>query len=102
MAAARQQKPKTAAEIKQAIEKKNREIEQLQDMLYANAIEDVIAKSNIVQTFHSLQEELKDVGEIALLKAIGKAVGIKRLVVGQSEIVPRKKRAKKDGADDKK
>ena len=53
---------------------------------------EAIKKSSIPADFKKIKESAKDVSDIAILEAIGNVIGIKRLVVSQTEV---KKRAPK-------
>jgi hypothetical protein len=54
----------------------------------------LIKKQNIVSSFKTIQANAKGISDVAILNAIGKAVGIKRLVVTQAEAAKRKPKAK--------
>lgn len=85
----------TPDEIKEALEKKRKELAALEAKLHGADLSAAMAKHKIVEAFKNVKAEMKDVSELVILKAIGEAAGIKRLVVTQSEIV---KRASKKGA----
>ena len=61
---------------------------------FAGEITEAIKKSNIPAEYNKIKALAKDVSDIAILEAIGLAVGIKRLVVTQSEPTKRKPKAK--------
>ena len=57
-------------------------------------MEEFIKKQNIVSSFKVIQANTKGISDVAILTAIGKAVGIKRLVVSQADAKPRAKKSK--------
>ncbi len=76
-------KTKTAAELKAELEKAKAAVAALEQKAYAGELEEAVAATNIVAEFMAIQERYKDVTDIAILAAIGKAAGIKRLSVTQ-------------------
>jgi hypothetical protein len=67
----------------------------LEQKAYAGELEEAVAATKIVAEFKAIQERYKDVKDVAILAAIGKAVGIKRLSVTQTEPKPRAARKAK-------
>jgi hypothetical protein len=88
-------KAKTAAELKAELEKAKAAVAALEQKAYAGELEEAVTATKIVAEFKSIQERYKDVTDVAILAAIGKAVGIKRLSVTQTEPKPRAPRKPK-------
>lgn len=88
-------KAKTAAELKAELEKAKANLAALEEKAYAGELEEAVAATKIVAEFNSIRERYKDVKETAILAAIGKAAGIKRLFVTQTEPKPRAPRKPK-------
>ena len=84
----------SAAELKEKLEKMKQSLVALEQRAYAGELDEVINKSNIVASFKSVKEKVKGANDLAILTAIGKAVGIKRLVVTQTEAKKRTSKAK--------
>jgi hypothetical protein len=82
----------TADELKQKLAEAKEALKALEKRAFAGEITEAINKSSIPAEFKKIREIAKDASDIAILEAIGLAVGIKRLVVSQSEV---KKRASK-------
>jgi hypothetical protein len=100
-------KPKTSAELKQQLEAAKKRLADLEKRAYAEELTELIKSTNIVADFAKIQARVTDIKPIAILAAIGVAVGIKRLEVAQAEPKPRtpadpnkprKPRAKKTAA----
>lgn len=53
----------------------------LEEKAYASELEELIKKQNIVSSFKVIQSNVREISDVAILTAIGKAVGIKRLVI---------------------
>ena len=87
-------KKKTAADLKAQLEKDKAAIKLLEQRAYAEELAELIKNSKIVAEYTSVKGKVKDVSDIAILAAVGKACGIKRLVITQSEAKPRKAKAK--------
>jgi hypothetical protein len=88
-------KTKTAAELKAELEKAKAAVAALEQKAYAGELEEAVAATKIVAEFKAIQERFNGVSEVAILAAIGKAVGIKRLSVTQTEPKPRAPRKPK-------
>lgn len=86
-------KKKTAAELKADLEKAKARIAVMEAKAYAGELEELLKKQNIVSSFNVIKANVKGASDIAILSAIGKAAGITRLVITQSETTPRKKKA---------
>lgn len=83
-----------ADDYKAKLEKAKAMVKALEEKAYASELEKLIKSQNIVSSFNVIQANTKGIDDLAILTAIGKAVGIKRLVVSQSEPAKRKPRAK--------
>lgn len=90
--AKRTRKTLSAAEMKAKLEKAKAAVAALEQRAYAGELEEAVKKANIVATFNTIKNNVKGAKDIAILAAIGKAAGIKRLEVTQK---PAAKRATK-------
>ena len=81
-------------DYKAKLEKAKAAVKALEEKAYATELDELIKRQNIVSSFNVIQANTKGISDIAILTAIGKAVGIKRLVVSQSEPTKRKPKAK--------
>jgi len=81
-------------DYKAKLEKAKAALKALEEKAYASELEELIKKQNIVSSFKVIQANTKDVSDIQILTAIGKAVGIKRLSVSQTEPKARAKKSK--------
>ena len=84
----------TADELKQKLADAKEAIKALERKAFASEVTDAINKSNIPADFKKIKDGAKGVSDIAILETIGQIMGIKRLVVTQSEPVKRKPKAK--------
>jgi len=82
-------KAKTAAELKAQVAKARAALAALEQKAYAGEVEEAVSKSSIVADFNAIKAKLNEVKDVVILAVIGKAVGIKRLVVTQAEPKPR-------------
>ena len=82
----------TAEDLKKKLEAAKEALKALEKRAYAGEVTEAIKNSSIPAEFKKIKDSAKDVSDIAILEAIGNAVGIKRLVVSQTEV---KKRASK-------
>lgn len=94
MATRAPRKTLTADELKKKLAEAKEALKALEKRAFAGEITEAINKSSIPADFKKIKEMAKDASDIAILEAIGLAVGIKRLVVTQSEAKTRAKRAK--------
>ena len=83
-------KPKTSADLKQQLEAAKKRLADLEKRAYAEELTELINSTNIVADFAKIQSRVTDIKPVAILAAIGAAVGIKRLQVAQAEPTPRK------------
>lgn len=86
-------KEKTAAELKLQVEKAKAALAALEQKAYAGEVEEAVKGTSIVKDFNAIKSKLNNVKDVVILAAIGKAAGITRLVVTQSE--PKKRGANK-------
>ena len=87
-------KAKSAADLKAQLEKAKAAIAVLEQRAYAGELDELIKKSNIVSAFNVVKANVKGATDLAILAAIAKAVGIKRVEITQKAPVPRKPKAK--------
>lgn len=92
MATRAPRKSLSADDLKKKLAAAKEALKALEKRAFAGEITEAINKSNIPTEFKKIKQSAKDASDIAILEAIGLAVGIKRLVVTQSEV---KKRASK-------
>lgn len=93
MATRAPRKSMTADDYKEKLEKAKAALKALEEKAYATELDDLIKNQNIVSAFNVIKANAKDISDIAILTAIGKAVGIKRLEITQTE--PKKRASKK-------
>jgi hypothetical protein len=86
---------KTSAELKLALENARKKVKELEQKAYAGELEELIKNAGIAAAIADIKTKVKGVTDIAILAAIGKAAGIKRIVVTQTEAPKRKVYAKK-------
>jgi hypothetical protein len=86
---------KTAAELKAQYEKAKAALKALEQRAYAGELDELIKNSKIVAEYAAVKSKVKDVSDLAILAAVGKAIGIKRLEITQKPAVPRKKKVTK-------
>ena len=86
-------KAKTAADLKAELEKAKANLAALEQRAYAEELNEVISKTNIISDYNTIKANSKAT-DLTILAAIGKAVGISRLVITQSEVKKRASKAK--------
>lgn len=89
MATRAPRKTMTADDLKKKLEAAKEALKVLEKRAYAGEVTDAINKSNIPADFKKIKDSAKDVSDVAILEAIGIIMGIKRLVVTQSEVKKR-------------
>ena len=94
MATRAPRKSLTAEDLKKKLAEAKEALKVLERKAFAGEITEAINKSNIPADFKKIKDLAKDVSDIAILEAIGLVMGIKRLVVTQSEPKPRAKKVK--------
>lgn len=92
MATRAPRKTLSAEDLKKKLADAKEAIKALERKAFASEITEAIKKSNIPADFKKIQEGAKGVSDIAILETIGLVMGIKRLVVTQSEVKPRAKK----------
>ncbi|MDH6524420.1 hypothetical protein [Polynucleobacter sphagniphilus] len=85
----RTRKVMTADDLKKKLEAAKEALKALERRAYAGEVTEAIKKSSIPAEFKKIKNSAKDVSDIAILEAIGNVIGIKRLVVSQSEVKKR-------------
>jgi hypothetical protein len=83
----------TAEDLKNKLAKAKAAIATLEQRAYAGEIEEIVKRSKINESFALIKDKVKGATDIAILAAIGKAVGIKRLSITQTEPKPRAKKS---------
>ena len=76
----------SADDLKKKLAAAKEALKALEKRAFAGEITEAINKSNIPSDFKIIKQSAKDASDIAILEAIGLAVGIKRLIVTQSEV----------------
>lgn len=94
MATRAPRKTLSAEDLKKKLEDAKEALKALERRAFAGEVTEAIEKSNIISDFKKIKENSKGVSDIAILETIGTLVGIKRLVVTQSEPKPRAKKVK--------
>lgn len=89
MATRAPRKTMTADDLKKKLEAAKEALKVLEKRAYAGEVTEAIKKSNIPADFKKIKDSAKDVSDVAILEAIGIVIGIKRLVVTQSEVKKR-------------
>lgn len=77
----RTRKAKTAADLKSDLAKARAALVALEQRAYAEELDELVSKSDIVKEFNAITEKVKGASNVAILASIGKAVGIKRLEI---------------------
>ncbi len=95
MATRAPRKSMTAKDYKEKLEKAKAALKALEEKAYATELEDLIKKQNVVSAFNVIKANTKGVSDIAILTAIAKACGVKRVVITQTEAKPRAPRKAK-------
>lgn len=90
--ATRQRIVKTAADYKADLEKMRKAMAELEKKAYASELDEAAKNLNAAKLFADIKSQVKDASDVAILAAIGKAAGVKRLEISQKEPVPRAKR----------
>lgn len=85
-------KIKTAADLKADLEKFRSALAALEQRAYAEELDEFVKKTNVVSDFNAIKKNVAGASDLAILAAIGKAAGIPRLVITQTEVVKRVKK----------
>jgi len=70
-----------AGDYQAKLEKAKVALTALEEKAFASKLDELIKKQNIVSSFKVIQANVREISDVAILTAIGKAVGIKRLVI---------------------
>jgi hypothetical protein len=89
---------KTSADLIKEITAAKARLAAMEQRAYAGQLDEMIKSTTIARDFAAIQSRATDITPIAILSAVGAAVGIKRLVITQSEPVKRKPRVKRAAA----
>jgi hypothetical protein len=84
MATRRPTKPKTSADLKAQLAEAKKRLADLEKRAYAEELTELINATSIVADFVKIKARVKDINDVAILAAVGAAVGIKRLEVKSS------------------
>lgn len=98
MATRKPSTPKTSADLVKEIAATKARLASLEKRAYAGQLDEMIKSTTIAQDFAAIQSRVTDISPLAILSAVGAAVGIKRLVITQSEPVKRKPSVKRAAA----
>jgi len=90
----RTRKVMTADDYKAKLEKAKEAYKALEQKAYATELDALIKGQNIVSAINAIKGSTKDISDIAILTAIGKAAGIKNFAITQTEPKKRKPKAK--------
>lgn len=96
MAERKPRTPKTSAELKQQLEKARAALADLEKRAYAEELGEQIRSTSIVSDFKAIQARVTDIDAVAILAAIGHAVGIRRLTVTQGPAPKRPAKPRKN------
>jgi hypothetical protein len=84
-----QRKTLTPQDIAAKVIKMRASLLALEQRSYASQLEDAIKNAEIAAAFKKVKASVSGATDIAILAAIGKAAGIKRLEISQKPAVPR-------------
>lgn len=90
--------PKTSADLLKDIATAKARLATLEKRAYAGQLDEMINGTTIARDFAAIQSQATDISPLAILSAVGAAVGIRRLVITQSEPIKRKPSVKKPAA----
>jgi hypothetical protein len=86
---------KTAEQLLKDVEKAEQKLASLKKRAFAGSLTEKVKSSSIPAQFKQILEGTKGVSDVGLLEVIGEVVGIKRLVVTQTEAKTRAPRKPK-------
>lgn len=89
MATRAPRKSLSAQELKAKLEKAKLAVKELEQRAYAEELDEIIKKQNIISSFNVIKANTKGISDIAILTAIGKACGIPRLEITQKAVTKR-------------
>lgn len=84
----------SAAKDQARLKKAKAALTALEEKVYSRELEELIKKENIVSSFKVIQSNVREISDVAILTAIGKAVGIKRFVITTTGPRPYNKKTK--------
>ena len=82
---------KTAADLKLEIEKTKKRLASLETRAYAEVLRELIKTTNIANAYKTIKSGAGDANDVAIVSAIVKSFGVKRIVITQ---IPAPKRTK--------
>lgn len=77
----RTRKVLSSAELEIKLAKMQAAIESVKTRAYAGKLEEAVKKTNVVAAFKAIKESVKDASDAAILAAIAKSAGVKRVVI---------------------
>lgn len=89
---------KTSADLIKDIAAAKARLAVMEQRAYAGQLDEMIKSTTIAREFAAIQSRATDISPLAILSAVGAAVGIRRLVITQSAPVKRKPSVKKTAA----
>jgi hypothetical protein len=92
-------KTKTTAEIKAALAAAKKKVLALEQRAYEGELTELIKGTHFITEYSALKKSLSNISDVAVLSAIAKAVGAKRIQVTQTP--PTKRTTKTAGAASK-
>ena len=96
MATKPRSKPKTSAELKRALEAAKKRTAMLEQKLYAEELTELISNSNIIADYAKIQQQAKDIKDVAILQAIINKLGFKRMQITELPAPTRKTTVRKN------
>jgi hypothetical protein len=87
-------KPKTKQQIVDELKKLDEKREKLEQLAYASDIEELLKRQNIASAISVVKANIEKTSDLAILKAIVKICGFKRITVTQALPTQRKKNEK--------
>ena len=82
-------KKKTTEDLKADLAKARATLAALEQRAYAGELEELVKNSAMVKEFQAIRSKVQDVSDTAILAALGRAVGIKRVEVTQKPVAKR-------------
>ena len=83
----------TPDQVKEQLAAARKRVKELEQKAYSVELEAQIQKSGIVTAYEAIKSALPNVSDLTILTAVAKAVKLPRVVVTQSEVKTRAKRA---------
>ena len=82
-------KKKTAEDLKADLAKARATLAALEQRAYAGELNELVKNSAMVKEFQAIRSKVQDASDVAILAALGRAVGIKRVEVTQKPVAKR-------------